>query len=105
MNCRIASEARRGSDRQETDADGARDRSHRACPFREQFLQGEPVEAGVRTSILRSWQRSRSLGLSPDQASLPFRDDFDRDARIVRAAVPVLDRLQARFAGSKMNIS
>lgn len=72
---------------------------------RERFLQGEPVEAGVRTSILSSWQRSRSLGLSPDQADLPFRDDFDRDARIVRAAVPVLDRLQARFAGSKMNIS
>ncbi|MFG2854830.1 hypothetical protein ACGFZ9_29820 [Streptomyces mirabilis] len=59
----------------------------------------------MRTSILSSWQRSRSLGLSPDQADLPFRDDFDRDARIVRAAVPVLDRLQARFAGSRMNIS
>lgn len=72
---------------------------------RERFLQGEPVGAGVRTSILSSWQRSRSLGLSPEQADLPFRDDFDRDARIVRAAVPVLDRLQARFAGSKMNIS
>ncbi|MFD9283948.1 SpoIIE family protein phosphatase [Streptomyces mirabilis] len=72
---------------------------------RERFLQGEPVEAGVRTSILSSWQRSRSLGLSPDQADLPFRDDFDRDARIIHAAAPVLDRLQARFAGSKMNIS
>jgi len=73
--------------------------------FRERFLQGEPVEAGVRTSILHSWQRSRLLGLSPDQSDLPFRQDFDPDGRIVRAAVPVLDRLQSRFAGSAMNIS
>lgn len=72
---------------------------------RERFLQGEPVDADVRTSILSSWRRSRSLGLSPDQADLPFREDFDRDGRIVRAAVPVLDQLQAMFAGSKMNIS
>jgi serine phosphatase RsbU (regulator of sigma subunit)/anti-sigma regulatory factor (Ser/Thr protein kinase) len=54
---------------------------------------------------LHSWQRSRSLGLSPDQSDLPFREDFDRDGRIVQAAVPVLDRLRARFAGSAMNIS
>ncbi|GKQ40563.1 SpoIIE family protein phosphatase [Streptomyces sp. A012304] len=73
--------------------------------FRERFLQGEPVETGVRPSILSSWQRSRSLGLSPDQSELPFRGDFDPDGRIVRAAVPVLDRLQARFDGSDMNIS
>ncbi|MFF4833949.1 SpoIIE family protein phosphatase [Streptomyces sp. NPDC001315] len=73
--------------------------------FRERFLQGEPVEAGVRTSILNSWQRCRSLGLSPDQSDLPFEEDFDSGGRIVRAAVPVLDRLQARFSGSTMNIS
>ncbi|CAM5682678.1 SpoIIE family protein phosphatase [Streptomyces purpurascens] len=72
---------------------------------RERFLQGESVEAGVRTSILNSWQRCRSLGLSPDESDLPYRDDFDPGGRIVRAAVPVLDRLQATFSGSKVNIS
>ncbi|WP_037677951.1 SpoIIE family protein phosphatase [Streptomyces griseus] len=72
---------------------------------RERFLQGEPVEVGVRASILDSWRRSRALALSPDQSDLPFRDDFDPDGRIVRAAVPVLDRLEARFSGSEMNIS
>ncbi|MEU0677072.1 SpoIIE family protein phosphatase [Streptomyces sp. NPDC006172] len=72
---------------------------------RERFLQGEPVETGVRASILHSWQRCGSLGLSPDQDDLPFRDDFDPDGHIVRAAAPVLDRLQYRFAGSPMNIS
>ncbi|MGW0838651.1 SpoIIE family protein phosphatase [Streptomyces sp. NPDC002787] len=73
--------------------------------FRERFLQGEPLQSGVRTSILNSWRRCRSLGLSPDASDLPFRDDFDRDGRIARAAAPVLDRLEARFAGSAMNIS
>ncbi|MFJ8593960.1 SpoIIE family protein phosphatase [Streptomyces sp. NPDC093598] len=73
--------------------------------LRELFLQGEPVTAGVRTSILNSWQRCRSLGLSPDTLDLPYRDDFDPGGRIVRAAAPVLDRLQATFAGSQVNIS
>ncbi|AMW09021.1 protein phosphatase [Streptomyces qaidamensis] len=73
--------------------------------LRELFLQGEPVETGVRTSILDSWQRCRSLGLSPDTLDLPYREDFDPGGRIVRAAVPVLDRLQATFAGSQVNIS
>ncbi|EKX65855.1 SpoIIE family protein phosphatase [Streptomyces ipomoeae] len=73
--------------------------------FRERFLQGEPVETGVRTSILDSWRRCRTLGLSPDQSDLPFHDAYDPDGRIVRAAVPVLDRLQSRFSGSEINIS
>ncbi|MFD5913361.1 SpoIIE family protein phosphatase [Streptomyces massasporeus] len=73
--------------------------------LRELFLQGEPVETGVRTSILNSWRRSRSLGLSPDTTDLPYREDFDPGGRIVRAALPVLDRLQAAFAGSQVNIS
>ncbi|MGW6541983.1 SpoIIE family protein phosphatase [Streptomyces massasporeus] len=73
--------------------------------LRELFLQGEPVEAGVRTPILNSWRRSRSLGLSPDTSDLPYREDFDPGGRIVRAALPVLDRLQATFAGSQVNIS
>ncbi|MFJ4541378.1 SpoIIE family protein phosphatase [Streptomyces tibetensis] len=73
--------------------------------LRELFLQGEPVETGVRASILNSWRRCRSLGLSPDTFDLPYREDFDAGGRIVRAAVPVLDRLQSTFAGSQVNIS
>ncbi|WP_030192407.1 SpoIIE family protein phosphatase [Streptomyces sp. NRRL S-87] len=72
---------------------------------RERFLVGEPVATGVRGSILDSWQRCRLLGLSPDGAELPYRDDFDRDGRLVRAARPVLDHLESRFSGSRMNIS
>ncbi|MCJ0874563.1 SpoIIE family protein phosphatase [Streptomyces sp. AP-93] len=72
---------------------------------RERFLVGEPVATGVRNPILNSWLRCRLLGLSPDQTELPYRDDFDPDSRLVRAAGPVLDQLQSRFSGSRMNIS
>ncbi|MEV7467617.1 SpoIIE family protein phosphatase [Streptomyces kronopolitis] len=71
---------------------------------RERFLHGGPVPGGVRGPILDSWQRSRSLGLSPDGCELPYRQDIDLDGRLVRAAGPVLDRLQARFAGRNMNV-
>ncbi|MBA2949374.1 SpoIIE family protein phosphatase [Streptomyces himalayensis] len=71
---------------------------------RERFLQGELIEGGVRGLILSSWQRCRLLGLSPDQAELPYRDDVDPDTRLVRAAEPVLDWLQSVFAGSRMNV-
>ncbi|MFF4102052.1 SpoIIE family protein phosphatase [Streptomyces sp. NPDC001903] len=72
---------------------------------RERFLVGEPIADGVRSPILNSWQRCRSLGLSPDQTDLPYRDDFDPDSRLVHAAGPVLDELASRFAGSQMNVS
>ncbi|MFD8894604.1 SpoIIE family protein phosphatase [Streptomyces sp. NPDC059566] len=72
---------------------------------RDRFLQGESVEGSVRSSILSSWQRSRLLGLSPDQSELPFKGDFDPDAALLRAAGPVLDRLEVIFAGSRTNIS
>ncbi|WP_327267040.1 SpoIIE family protein phosphatase [Streptomyces sp. NBC_01232] len=73
--------------------------------FRDRFLQGESVEGSVRSPILSSWQRSRLLGLSPDQLDLPFKQDIDPDGPLLRAAEPVLDRLQSIFAGSRTNIS
>ncbi|RLV10437.1 protein phosphatase [Streptomyces griseocarneus] len=76
---------------------------------RERFLHGEaPGGRGaehVRSPILSSWERSRQLGLSPDGCELPFTQDLDLDGRLAHAARPVLDRLQSRFAGMKMNVS
>ncbi|MEV4441204.1 SpoIIE family protein phosphatase [Streptomyces sp. NPDC049577] len=72
---------------------------------REQFFRGAPVEADIRGPILSSWQRSVSLGLSPGGCELPYTDDLDLDGRLVRAARPVLDRLEARFAGRNMNVA
>ncbi|GGU90213.1 hypothetical protein GCM10010211_66010 [Streptomyces albospinus] len=72
---------------------------------RDQFLHGESIEGTVRNSILNSWQRSLSLGLSPDGCELPYRRDLDLDGRLVHAAAPVLDRLQTLFEGRNMNVS
>ncbi|MDT0448216.1 SpoIIE family protein phosphatase [Streptomyces hesseae] len=72
---------------------------------RDQFLRGESVEAAVRGPILNSWQRSVSLGLSPDGCELPFLQDLDVDGRLARAAGPVMDRLRERFAGRSVNVS
>ena len=72
---------------------------------RDRFLHGEQVEREVRGPILSSWQRSVQLGLSPDQTELPFQHDLDLTGRLMRAAGPVLDRLAAMFAGSRMNVA
>ncbi|MFF4223656.1 SpoIIE family protein phosphatase [Streptomyces abikoensis] len=72
---------------------------------RDQFLRGESVEAAVRDPILNSWQRSVSLGLSPDGCELPFVQDLDIEGRLARAAGPVMDRLRERFAGRSVNVS
>ena len=61
---------------------------HGPARAREQFLRGGSVEGAVRSPILDSWQRSRSLGLHPDGCELPFSQDLDLDGRLIRAAVP-----------------
>ena len=71
---------------------------------RERFLQDGVVEGGVRSLILSSWQRCRLLGLSPDRSDLPYWQDLDLEGQLVRAAGPVLDWLESRFAGSRMNV-
>src|SRR4051812_29550173 len=72
---------------------------------RDRVLHGEQVERAVRGQILNSWRRSMLLGLSPHQTELPFQKDLDLTDRLIHAAAPVLGRLEARFAGSRMNIA
>jgi serine phosphatase RsbU (regulator of sigma subunit)/anti-sigma regulatory factor (Ser/Thr protein kinase) len=72
---------------------------------RERYFHGDPITDEVRSTILGSWQRCKLLGLSPDKCNLPYQSDFDLDGRLISAAEPVLDRLQSKFAGSRMNIS
>ncbi|WP_437049467.1 SpoIIE family protein phosphatase [Streptomyces sp. enrichment culture] len=60
---------------------------------------------GVRPEILASWQRSQSLGIDREQAALPIEDHLDSDSPLVRAAVPVLDRLYQRFSGIPVTVA
>jgi len=62
---------------------------------REHFLESGEVGdfASVREAILTSWRRSQFWGVSVEFGELPHQD-IDTDTRLVRAAQPVLDRLQ-----------
>ncbi|KOU40487.1 protein phosphatase [Streptomyces sp. WM4235] len=71
---------------------------------RERFLEGEPVEDGVRSLILNSWRRCHLMGVSPDTSDPPYWEDLDLTGPLVHAADPVLDRLQAVFSGSRANV-
>jgi GAF domain-containing protein/anti-sigma regulatory factor (Ser/Thr protein kinase) len=70
----------------------------------ERFFAGDPVEADVRSSILTSWQRCRSLGLVSDGLVIPYEEDLDVEARLLRAAGPVLDRLVSTLVGARVSV-
>ncbi|MCZ9347381.1 sigma 54-interacting transcriptional regulator, partial [Streptomyces sp. TRM76130] len=83
-----------------SDGDGtARDRT--IARARLAFLETQdPPAPIVPESIRNSWQRSKYLGIRPDEVVVPYQPDYDRESRLVRAATPVLDRLERALAGS-----
>jgi sigma-54 dependent transcriptional regulator, acetoin dehydrogenase operon transcriptional activator AcoR len=67
---------------------------------RGRFLEsGELGDAAVRDPILTSWRRSQFWGVSVDLRELPWQPGIDTDSRLVRAAQPVLERLQTVLTG------
>ncbi|MFK0118970.1 sigma-54-dependent Fis family transcriptional regulator [Streptomyces sp. NPDC090994] len=77
----------------------ARDRT--IARARLKFLENQdPPAPIVPESIRNSWQRSKYLGIRPDEVVVPYQPDYDRESRLVRAATPVLDRLERALAGS-----
>ncbi len=63
-----------------------------------------PGSAGPRPRIAVSWSRSRLSGVSPcPPGDLPFQE-IDPEDRLLRAARPVLGRLAAAVAGTRMTI-
>jgi hypothetical protein len=93
-------------------SDGESEISEAAIVFakdRERFLNGERVrDSRTRSRIVRSWQRSRALGVDAERREVPFAAARDcelaerRDVseRLLRAASDVLDHLANRFIGS-----
>lgn len=77
----------------------ARDR--KIARARLQFLENAaPPAPIVPEGIRNSWQRSKYLGIGTDEVVVPYQPDYDRESRLVRAATPVLDRLEQALAGS-----
>lgn len=64
----------------------------------------EPAGDVVRERILTSWRRSRLWGVAPDVLDPPYDEDVEVDSLLVRAARPVLDRLDAALAGTAMSV-
>jgi transcriptional regulator of acetoin/glycerol metabolism len=65
---------------------------------------GDLVRNRARDPILTSWRRSRSWGVSVDLPELPFHPDIDTDNRLVRAARPVLERVQTMLADTAVSV-
>ncbi|MFD8522436.1 sigma-54-dependent Fis family transcriptional regulator [Streptomyces capillispiralis] len=77
----------------------ARDRN--IARARLQFLENEdPPPTIVPEGIRNSWRRSKYLGIGTDEVVVPYQPDYDRESRLVRAATPVLNRLEQALAGS-----
>jgi transcriptional regulator of acetoin/glycerol metabolism len=71
---------------------------------RESFLASDDKAPKVRQEILASWKRSRFWGVAPDDLEMPYRPDLDFDSRLVRAARPVLDRLERQLTGTDTSV-
>lgn len=71
---------------------------------RERFLQGESAVARLRAPILNSWRRCASMGVSPERIAPPYQADLDMEDRLVRAAAPVLERLESELAGARVGV-
>jgi DNA-binding CsgD family transcriptional regulator len=67
-------------------------------------LAGEPPSRAVREEIVDSWRHSTSLGLTPNRFDLPFEGPSEKDARLVQAATPVVDRLGCDLAYTEISV-
>ncbi|WP_246203866.1 SpoIIE family protein phosphatase [Streptomyces tailanensis] len=70
----------------------------------ERFLTEGSAGAEVRGPILSSWQRSRALGVVPNQLEIPYQEDLDQECRLLDAARPVLDRLESAVRGGQVSV-
>lgn len=81
------------------------ERDRNIARARLQFLtNADPPAPIVPEGIRNSWQRSKYLGIGTDEVVVPYQPDYDRESRLVRAATPVLDRLEQALAGSDASV-
>ena len=87
---------------------GVSDQAASLARVREAFLTSGGLELPevrqVRAPILTSWRRSRFWGVDTDRGEPPYRGDLDTDDRLVKAAQPVLDRLERELSGTRMTV-
>jgi transcriptional regulator of acetoin/glycerol metabolism len=64
---------------------------------RERFLSSGSAPARVRDEISSSWKRCSSWAVATETLAPPYRPDVNPESRLLRAAGPVLDTLNARL--------
>jgi transcriptional regulator of acetoin/glycerol metabolism len=68
------------------------------------ILAGETEGLSAREEIIDSWRESVSLGLLPRHFDLPCDSSLDPDSDLIRAAMPVVDRLGSDLATTAMSV-
>ena len=68
------------------------------------ILAGETEGLDTREEIIDSWRESLALGLLPQHFDLPCDRSFDRDSHLIRAAMPVVDRLGSDLNTTEMSV-
>ena len=72
---------------------------------RERMLDGPlPVDGPFREEIISSWRRCKLVGVVPTGEDVPYRPEFERPNRLLRAAGPVIDRLAEQLEGGPVSI-
>lgn len=72
---------------------------------RQRFLEsGDVSQREVRDTVVESWRRSKSFGVDVDRLDPPLHADIDLDSKLMRAARPILARLDCVLAGTRMSV-
>ncbi|MHA6781989.1 sigma-54-dependent Fis family transcriptional regulator [Pseudonocardia saturnea] len=58
----------------------------------------------VRQEIISSWRRCQVVGVAAHSEDVPYRPEFERPNRLLRAAGPVIDRLAEQMEGGPVSI-
>jgi sigma-54 dependent transcriptional regulator, acetoin dehydrogenase operon transcriptional activator AcoR len=60
--------------------------------------------SAVRQEIIASWRRCQVVGVAAHSEDVPYRPEFERPNRLLRAAGPVIDRLADQMEGGPVSI-
>ncbi|GAA4858596.1 sigma-54-dependent Fis family transcriptional regulator [Pseudonocardia benzenivorans] len=84
------------------------DERYRTRARRERLLDtrvhDDELDPDFRTEILSSWRRCQLVGVVPTGEEAPYRPEFERPVRLLRAAGPVIDRLAEQLEDSPVSI-
>lgn len=70
---------------------------------RERYLEVAKNPQHVRPFVVASWQRSMEYGLNTSALDAPYLENTNLDIPLVRAALPILDRLLEQLAGDPVS--